>query len=225
MDDGMDGCVNRPGAASSIMRPDWRARLTAGLRTPASLRRRALFQELNPEIEGSPLLKGLKNRALREAAVLVPIVARPEPTVVFTLRSSEMPTHAGQIGFPGGRLHSDDPDPVYGALRETHEEIGVAPEAVNVLGAFGVHEGGVGFAVTPVVGVLPADVTFTPCPREVADIFEVPLAHFVNLDNHGLVDKEFGGVAYRMYFSPYKEWEIWGLTAGILHTLAEAMNG
>ncbi|MFQ5564495.1 MAG: CoA pyrophosphatase [Parvularculaceae bacterium] len=203
----------------------WRNRLEANLNRASAQRLRALFREINPHLVGDKLFEDRWSDERLDAAVLVPIINRSEgPTVLLTVRSPHMPSHAGQISFPGGRLHEDDPSPIAAALREAEEEVNIAPDAVSVVGALGVHEGGLGFSVTPVIGVVDPCVDIRPCPREVAEVFEAPLAYFANFENHYTEERELKGVKYNMFAAPYGDYHIWGLTAAILRTLAETLQ-
>ncbi|WP_306250261.1 CoA pyrophosphatase [Parvularcula sp. IMCC14364] len=208
-----------PGVTTS-----WRAEISAALEAPDALDTRSIFHELNPHLERTPIF----NRPMAEyraAAVLFPIIDRvDEPSVLLTIRSNEMPSHAGQISFPGGRVQAEDQDHTDTALRETWEEVGIERDYVEVMGDMGVHLGGMGFAVTPVIGVIHPDADFTPCPREVQGMFEVPLAHLFDLDRHIIEERENNGVRYRMPAIPYGEFHIWGLTAGIINSLAKAVH-
>ncbi|MEM8985999.1 MAG: CoA pyrophosphatase [Pseudomonadota bacterium] len=178
---------------------------------------RDIFFDLNPDAKD----RALPFDRLIDAAVLVPVVERPEGlSVVFTVRSSQMPSHAGQISFPGGKISPSDDSHAAAAVRETEEEIGVPARNVEVIGRMRRHLGGKGYLVTPYVGLLPRDVAFTPDPREVADIFEAPLSFILNPDNHTVDVRKFGGVGYNFHAVPYGDHHIWGLTAGIIHTLA-----
>ena len=207
------------------MADEWRARIEANLQRANAQRVRSLFAEINPHLVGDRLFESRWSDIRRDAAVLVPIIERPEgPQVLFTVRSSDMPSHAGQISFPGGRVQAEDRDRVETALRETEEEVGVPRDAVRVVGPLGVHEGGLGFSVTPVVGFVDPAAPITPCPREVAEVFEAPLSFVANLDNHITEEHVHEGVAYNMFAAPYGRFHIWGLTAGILRTLAETLQ-
>ncbi|GAB4525386.1 MAG: hypothetical protein Kow00133_13940 [Amphiplicatus sp.] len=204
---------------------DWRARIAANLGRASAQRVRALFEEINPHLVGDKAFEERWTRERRDAAVLIPIIDRPDgASVLLTVRSPDMPSHAGQISFPGGRIHPEDSGPVAAALREAEEEVNIKPHEVEVIGALGVHYGGLGFAVTPVVGVVDPSADIKPCPREVAEAFEVPLDFFADLSNHALEERRHQGVSYRMFAAPYDRYHIWGLTAGILRTLAETLR-
>lgn len=204
---------------------DWRERIERNLTRLDSQRVRALFTEINPHLVGDSRFESRWTQKRRQAAVLVPIVNRPEgPTVLLTVRSSDMPSHAGQISFPGGKAHEEDQGPIDTALREAEEEVNIPRAFVDVVGALGVHEGGLGFSVTPVIGLVDPAAPIRACPREVAEIFEAPLEWLADLSNHILEERRHEGVAYRMFAAPYGRYHIWGLTAGILRSLAETLQ-
>ena len=221
------GKVNTPENTWNDKTPedDLRARIERNLSRASAQRVRALFQEINPHLVGDKLFESRWSDIRKEAAVLVPIINRPErPGVLLTVRSSDMPSHAGQVSFPGGKASPEDRDRTATALREAHEEVNIPPDAVDVIGSLGVHQGGLGFSVTPVVGLVDPGVDFKPCPREVAEIFEAPLDFVMDLGNHVTEQREHKGVTYNMFAAPYERFHIWGLTAGILRTLAEALQ-
>jgi 8-oxo-dGTP pyrophosphatase MutT (NUDIX family) len=204
---------------------DWRAHIAANLKRASAQRVRALFAEINPHLVGDSLFEDRWSENRKDAAVLVPIIERAGgPSVLMTVRSSDMPSHAGQISFPGGKAHPEDDGPVATALRESFEEVNIAPEEVEVIGSLGVHKGGLGFSVTPVVGFIHPRVDIRPCPREVAEVFEVPLSFIADLGNHITEARTHKGVAYNMFAAPYGRYHIWGLTAGILRSLAETLQ-
>ena len=119
--------------------------------------------------------------SFRPAAVLVPLVRREAGiTVLLTQRTEDMPSHAGQIAFPGGRTQTEDADAKATALRETEEEVGLSRTFVDVIGAVDPYRTGTGYEITPVVGIVTPGFTIHADPREVADVFEVPLAHFLD---------------------------------------------
>lgn len=204
---------------------DLRARIERNLARASAQRVRALFQEINPHLVGDELFESRWSDIRKDAAVLVPIINRPEgASVLLTVRSSDMPSHAGQVSFPGGKTSPEDKDRVATALREAHEEVNILPDAVDVIGSLGVHQGGLGYSVTPVVGLVDPATDLRPCPREVAEIFETPLDFIMDLNNHVTEQREHKGVKYNMFAAPYDRFHIWGLTAGILRTLAEALK-
>lgn len=156
----------------------------------------------------------------RRAAVLVPIVDHPDGlTVLLTERSAHLKNHAGQISFPGGRLEGESETPLEGALRETEEEIGLERSAITIAGYLESHLIFTGFHVVPVVGFVKPGFTLTPDPKEVAAVFEVPLAHLLDSVNHGTRIREVAGGAIHVYNIPYGERLIWGATAGIIMSL------
>jgi len=158
----------------------------------------------------------------REAAVLVPLIDRgAELQVLLTQRTHELPTHAGQIAFPGGKIDDDDAGAVAAALRETHEETGIAPDFVDVLGFLDGYRTGTQFRITPVVAIVEPGFTLVPEPGEVADIFEVPLSFLMDRSNHMTHSMVWRGKQRFYYAMPYGEHYIWGATAGILRNLFE----
>lgn len=204
---------------------DWRARIEANLKRATGKRMRSLFNEINPQLIGEKLFESRWSDKTLDAAILMPIIPRPSgATLLMTVRSPDMPSHAGQISFPGGKAHPEDKTRIDTALREAYEEVNIPPDAVDVIGALGVHQGGLGFSVTPVIGIVDPDTDFRPCPREVDEIFETPLSYIADLNNHIIEQREHQGVKYNMFAVPFEGYHIWGLTAGILRTLAEALQ-
>ena len=157
----------------------------------------------------------------RPAAVLIPLVNRPSGvTVLLTQRTEDMPSHAGQVSFPGGRRQDSDIDAADTALRETEEEVGLARHFVEVVGAVDLYRTGTGFEITPVVGIVTPGFTVRAQAREVADVFEVPLDHFLDEKNHRIDSRKVAeGRERRFYAMPYGERYIWGATAGMLKNL------
>ena len=174
-------------------------------------------------IEGDPLDPHLHDGALTPAAVLVPIVDRPEPTVILTVRTETVSRHPGQIAFPGGRIDPEDDGPVDAALREAEEEIGLPRAAAELIGIADRYLTITGFEVTPVVAVVPPDLPLEPHPGEVAAIFEAPL-HFILQPEHQLVRTTFWRGSERRYYEI--EWEgrrIWGATAAMIVNLSRRL--
>ena len=158
--------------------------------------------------------------SFRPAAVLVPLVRRePGITVLLTQRTEDMPSHAGQIAFPGGRKQQEDADARATALRETEEEVGISRTFVQVIGAVDPYRTGTGYEITPVVGIVTPGFTIHADPREVADVFEVPLSPFLDAQNHRVDSRVFQGRERRFYAMPYGDRYIWGATAGMLKNL------
>ena len=156
----------------------------------------------------------------RPAAVLVPLVRRePGLTVLLTQRTEDMPSHAGQIAFPGGRQQAEDVDAIATALRETEEEVGLGREFVEVIGPVDHYRTGTGYEITPIVGIVTPGFIPRADPREVADVYEVPLEHFLDERNHRIDSRVWQGRERRYYAMPYGERYIWGATAGMLKNL------
>jgi 8-oxo-dGTP pyrophosphatase MutT (NUDIX family) len=160
-------------------------------------------------------------RPTRQAAVLVPIVDRDEPTVLFTQRNAHLPNHAGQISFPGGTIDATDASPVDAALRESEEEIGLERRFVEPLGYLDLYLSGTGFRILPTVARVAADFRLELNPAEVDDAFEVPLAFLMAPENHQRHSREWKGMTRTYYAMPFGERYIWGVTAGILRNLYE----
>lgn len=163
---------------------------------------------------------------LTEAGVLAPIIDRPSGlTVLFTQRTSDHANHAGQISFPGGRRQSDDSDLAATALREAYEEVGLEPTRVHMLGKLSTIVIRSGFRVTPFVGMIDPN-GFNPHadPREVAEVFEAPLAFFLDPANFHEEERDYGTGLRRFHVAPYEGRYIWGATAGMLWTLQSKLN-
>ncbi len=192
--------------------------------TPFGLRDRfAHALEWTEEPSEARLVEGIDPRS---AAVLVPLVAREAGlTVLLTQRADHLNDHAGQISFPGGRREPFDRDATATALREAKEEIGLAGERVEVLGALPDYLTGTGFCVTPVVGLVHPPFTMQADTLEVAEIFEVPLAFLMNPANHQVRVFRWEGGERRFFAMPYPNGDagahyfIWGATAGMLRNL------
>ena len=163
--------------------------------------------------------------ALTRAAVLVPLVMRPEAlTVLLTQRTAHLAAHAGQISFPGGSVEAVDRDSIDTALRETEEEVGLPRDYVEVIGRLDTYITGTGFEVTPVVGLVRAPYPAKPDPFEVAEIFEVPLDFVIDPLHHERHSRDVRGRTRSFYVVPYQNRYIWGATAGMLVNLAEVLT-
>lgn len=159
------------------------------------------------------------------AAVLIAVTDRPEPGVILTQRPDYLRSHPGQIAFPGGKIDPTDAHAVAAALREADEELGLAPHHVRVIGEADVYRSGSGFAITPVLGVIPPDLDYTPNPGEVADWFEVPLAFVLDPANHVEHSTHWKGAERRYIEIMWGNRRIWGVTAGIIANLSRRLEG
>jgi 8-oxo-dGTP pyrophosphatase MutT (NUDIX family) len=154
---------------------------------------------------------------LIRAAVLVPIVDRGEPVLVFAQRSDRVGQHAGQISFPGGRIDAGDRDDLHAALREAEEEVGLPPSAVEPLGALDDTETfATQFVITPWVGVVRAPVVWRPDGHEIDTVIEVPVAALLARGCFRVERWARNGVTRDVYFYDYQGTTIWGATARIL---------
>jgi 8-oxo-dGTP pyrophosphatase MutT (NUDIX family) len=176
--------------------------------------------DLNPDIWAR---SGVK--AERPAAVLVPIIDRSEPTVLLTLRTAELASHAGQVAFPGGKIDPADESPVAAALREAREETGLPPTLIEPIGYLDLYLTFSGFRILPTVARVKPDFSLALNPREVTEAFEVPLKFLMTPANHQRKTRDWNGFARDYYAIPYQNRYIWGITAGILRNLYERVYG
>jgi 8-oxo-dGTP pyrophosphatase MutT (NUDIX family) len=196
-----------------------RARLTLdvppGLNDPAIIPRHG-------DHDIDPVMRAIAEvRPIRPAAVLVPIVDRDAPTVLFTQRATHLPDHAGQISFPGGKIDATDASPLDTALREAEEEIGLSREFVDPIGYLDLYGTSFGFRILPAVARVRPGFSLRINKSEVDDAFEVPLAFLMDPANHQVHSKEFRGIERSYYAMPFAERYIWGATAGMLRVLYE----
>jgi 8-oxo-dGTP pyrophosphatase MutT (NUDIX family) len=175
--------------------------------------------DLNPEWPAP------ERPVIRPAAVLVGLIERGNDFgVLLTLRPETMASHAGQVAFPGGRIEPGE-TALQAALREAHEEVGVTPDTVRILGQGDTYLTGTGFAVAPFVGILPSDFVPVPHAREVADVFETPLSFLMDSANHERHEREFRGALRAYYAMPHNGRYIWGATAGMIKALYDRLYG
>jgi 8-oxo-dGTP pyrophosphatase MutT (NUDIX family) len=159
------------------------------------------------------------------AAVLIPVLDRDDgPAVLLTRRAAGLRHHAGQISFPGGRLEHAETDPLNAAIRETTEETGITARFIEPLGFLPDHLVLTGFRITPVVAHIRPGFTLKIDSREVADVFEVPLAFILDPANYQPVRRELRGFTVDALDLPFGDRLIWGATAGMLRTLRETLG-
>jgi 8-oxo-dGTP pyrophosphatase MutT (NUDIX family) len=164
-------------------------------------------------------------RILRPAGVLAPVIEKNgRLELILTKRSSALKHHPGQIAFPGGKQDESDVDVVAAALREAHEEIGLPPELVEVLGTLPTHDTVTNFQITPVIGFVRDTFDIVPEPGEVDEVFTVPLAHVLNADNYLVQSRRWRGQMRHYYVVPYGPYYIWGATARMLRAWADRMT-
>ena len=160
-------------------------------------------------------------KATTPAAVLVPVVERAEPTVLLTLRTTDLKSHSGQIAFPGGKIDANDASPLAAALREAEEEIGLERRFVDPVGYLDLYLTFSGFRILPAVARVDPAYRLSINPAEVAEAFEVPLDFLMQPGNHQRHKRDWKGIERHYYAMPFGERYIWGVTAGILRNLYE----
>ena len=165
----------------------------------------------------------LPGETLVPAAVLVAVVDRPDPTILLTTRTASLRKHAGQVAFPGGRIDPGDSGPIEAALREAEEEIGLARDAVEIVGVCDRYLTVTGYEVTPVVGVIAPDLPLVPHDAEVADWFEVPLSFLLEPANHIEQAIEWQGQERHYYEIIWDGRRIWGATAAMIVNLGRRL--
>lgn len=171
--------------------------------------------DLNP---GVVLPEG---RRLRPAAVLIAVL---EGEVILTKRASHLKHHPGQIALPGGKIDEGDAGPVAAALRESREEIGLAPQNVALLTELPPHETVTGYTVTPVLARVRSEFRAVPEAGEVAEVFRVPLDFLMRPANYRVEGRRWRGMRRHFYVVPYGPYYIWGATARILKSLADRVT-
>ena len=194
-------------------------------RLTSLLGRIALPTGPHPELGSGRSAHHEGTKPLVPAAVLVPLVVDARGVnVVLTLRDANLKSHPGQISFPGGRVEADDPDVAHTALRETHEELGVAPEHVRVIGALAPVHTGTGYSVVPVMGLIPPAYPYVPDTREVAEVFDVPLRFLLDPANHTPQAYVVEGRRRQYYEILYRGHRIWGATANMIVSLYQKLE-
>ncbi len=172
-------------------------------------------EEVMGQLEKSPI----------PAAVLVPVILGPRPSILLTKRTSHLKKHAGQVSFPGGRIDKEDAHPEAAALREAEEEIALDPARVEVIGRMSDYVTGTGYRITPVLGLLPPGLVYQPSPDEVEFVFELSIEVLLDPDAPQRQYREVLGRSREYWVWPHPEHFIWGATAAILVHLAGKLRG
>jgi 8-oxo-dGTP pyrophosphatase MutT (NUDIX family) len=215
-----------PGPAQTDAMHDFFSRAQARLRldVPPALNDHRM-EAKRGDLDLDPTLwKQAGVKATRPAAVLIPVVDRAEPQVLLTVRT-ELPSHPGQIAFPGGKIDPHDTSPAEAAMREATEEIGLARSLIHPIGYLDLYLTFSGYRILPTVARVEPDYKLMLCEAEVADAFEVPLAFLMDAQNHALHSRDWKGVTRKYYAMPFGERYIWGVTAGIVRNLYEKVYG
>ncbi|MEW6992952.1 CoA pyrophosphatase [Colwelliaceae bacterium MEBiC 14330] len=165
---------------------------------------------------------------LKSAAVLIALV-EPEQAdeglqVLLTKRASHLKHHPSQVSFPGGKVEQEDNSLIDTALREAFEEIGLNRDAVSVAGQLPPYQTISGFQVTPVIAIVSRSQDYKIDKNEVAEIFQVPLQHFLTTNDHHVFTASRNGKQHNVHFLPYKHYNIWGATAVMLKDLVSQLN-
>ncbi|OON40495.1 CoA pyrophosphatase [Izhakiella australiensis] len=156
----------------------------------------------------------------RQAAVLVPVVNRPQPGLLLTRRAASLRKHAGQVAFPGGMRDASDNSLIETALREAQEEIALPRHLVRIIGRLPTVASSTGFQVTPFLGVIPPDLALSANKNEVESIFEMPLQLALDTARYSALDINHRGQTRQVWFSQFDQYLIWGMTAGIIRQLS-----
>ena len=162
---------------------------------------------------------------LKSAAVLIPILSHDNQLeVVLTKRASHLNHHPGQVSFPGGKVEKYDIDITATALRETHEEIGLESSCIDVIGQLMPYQTISGYEITPIVAMVSNHKIYQIDENEVAEVFHVPLSHFLQRQHHIQLPVYHHGEHHKVHFMPYNNYNIWGATAAMLHDLSTLLN-
>jgi 8-oxo-dGTP pyrophosphatase MutT (NUDIX family) len=203
-----------------------RARKKLTLEVPPALTDHSITDFVRGDLDRDPVKwEKAGVTASRPAAVLVPVVDHAEPGVLLTMRTSELPSHPGQIAFPGGKIDAADASPLAAALREADEEIGLDAALIEPIGYLDLYLTFSGFRILPVLARVIPNYELRINASEVADAFEVPLAFVMDEANHKRGSRDWKGITREYYEMPFGERYIWGVTAGILRNLYEKIYG
>jgi 8-oxo-dGTP pyrophosphatase MutT (NUDIX family) len=187
---------------------------------PETLRARLARAVGGAEVAYGEEIVGLLEAPPIPAAVLVPVVMRPDPSLLLTKRTSHLKKHAGQVSFPGGRIDPEDTGAEAAALREAWEEIALEAAEVEIVGRMDDYVTGTGYRITPVIGMIRADLSFTPSPDEVEEVFEFPFSVLLDPAAPRRQKQHVRGRWREYWVWPHPDHFIWGATAAIMHHLA-----
>jgi 8-oxo-dGTP pyrophosphatase MutT (NUDIX family) len=194
-----------------------RARLT--LEVPPGLTDPSITPKRGDHDADPVMAKMAQVRPIRPAAVLVPVVDHPEPTVLLTQRAQHLPDHPGQVSFPGGKIDKTDAHPLDSALREAEEEIGLDRSFVEPYGYLDLYMTTLGYRIVPVIARVKPGFALKLNLAEVDNVFEVPLAYLMDIANMQRHSRDWQGMTRHYYAITFGERYIWGVTAGILRNL------
>ncbi|NQY64631.1 MAG: CoA pyrophosphatase [Alteromonadaceae bacterium] len=165
------------------------------------------------------------NGALKQAAVLIPLIDHQDHMeVLLTKRAKHLTHHAGQVSFPGGKVELSDKSLAATAIREANEEIALPLNAAKIIGQLHPYQTISGYIVTPIVAIVEPDIQYKADKNEVAEIFQVPLSHFLKASNRQTITVQQQGRSHQIHFVPYKNYNIWGATAAMINDLAEHIS-
>lgn len=163
---------------------------------------------------------------LREAAVLILLIYKQSRLqIVLTRRTDFLPSHQGQVAFPGGKIDKGDKSPAHAALREANEEIGAIPDKIELLGKLPLYQTATGFSITPVVGIQQPPYIFSRAIDEVEEIFELPVDYMMDINSFKRDSLMYKGKSREFWVLPFENYYIWGATAAILRELSGRLNG
>lgn len=197
--------------------------------TAEDFRRRALAHLPVTDLYGDYVLNPgfedrMKSAQYKDAAVLIGLREQDsESRIILTQRTAHLASHGGQVAFPGGKIDPQDASPEAAALREAHEEIGLEPGHVEILGRLPDYLTGSGYRIKPVLALVSSEATFTANPEEVETVFEVPVSFLMTLDNFQRESRVWQGIERYFYTMYYGDRFIWGVTAGIIRMMHERL--
>lgn len=184
-----------------------------------------MLDELRRRVQAHSPLALPSDAPFPEAAVLMPVTRSAEPRLILTQRATGLSTHGGEVAFPGGRRDPQDASLAFTALRESHEEVGLPPGLVEVIGPLSTQISRHGIKVTPYVGFIPDYVEFHPNDDEIAAVFSVPLAFFREDPREITHRIDYLGHSWYVPSYRYSGFKIWGLTAIMIVELVNLVYG